>query len=105
MAAEPKTGRDKPGDQHDIFDGLPALVAVRIDALLAALGLGRHVADEVLQRAHGADPAAEEAAEKQRGKQNDEAPEQPAIEGMASEGIHNATSGSHSKKSRTGPRI
>ena len=75
------------GDQHHIFDRLPALVAIRLDALLAALRLGRHVAHEVLQRAHGANPAAEEAAQKQRGQQNDQAPQQPAIESVAGQRV------------------
>ena len=82
-----EAGGDQAGDQDDIFDGLPALVAVGIDALLAALGFGRQVADEVLKGAHGADPAAEEAAQKERGQQDEQAPEQAAIEGVAGQGI------------------
>ena len=70
----------QPGNQHNIFDGLPALVAVGLDALLAALGLRGHIAHKVLQRAHGADPAAEEAPQKERGQQDHQAPDQPAIE-------------------------
>ncbi len=61
-----RTQQSRPAMQHDIFDGLPALVAVRFDALLAALSFGAHIAEQMLQRAHGADPSAEEAAQKER---------------------------------------
>ena len=90
---EPADGRraedrgHQPGDQHDVFARLPALVSVGLDALLAALGLRGQVADEVLQRAHGADPAAKKAAQKERGQQDDQAPEQPAIERVAGQRI------------------
>ena len=57
----------QPRDQHHILDRLPALIAIRLDALLAAFRLRWHVADKMLQRAHGADPAAEESPQKQRG--------------------------------------
>ncbi len=75
------------GDEDDVLCCLPALVAVRFDALLAALGFRRHVAHEMLQRAHRADPAAEETSQKKRGQQNDEAPQQPAIERVRSQRI------------------
>ena len=90
---EPADGRraeergHQPGDQHHILDRLPALVAVGFDALLAALGLRGQVADEVLQRAHGADPAAEKTAQKERGQQDDQAPEQAAIERVAGQRV------------------
>ena len=41
----------------------------------------------MLQRAHGADPAAEEAAQKQRGQQDEQAPEQAAVERVAGQGV------------------
>ena len=82
-----EAGGDESCDEDDVFAGLPAFVAVGIDALLAAFGLGGQIADEVLQRAHGADPAAEEAAQKESGQQNDQAPQQAAIEGVTGEGV------------------
>src|SRR5208283_2684306 len=60
---------------------------VGIDALLAALGLGWQAADEVLQRAHGADPAAEEAAQEERRHKDNQAPQQTAIESVAAERV------------------
>ena len=41
----------------------------------------------MLQRAHGADPAAEEAAQKERRQQDNQAPEQAAIEGVTGQRI------------------
>ncbi len=90
---EPADGRraesrsHQPGNQHHIFPRLPALVSIGLDALLAAFGLRGQVADEVLQRAHGADPAAEKAAQKERGQQDDQAPDQPAIERVAGQRV------------------
>ena len=75
------------GDQHNVFARLPSLVAIRLNALLAALGLRGHIAHEVLQRAHGADPAAEEAPQKECRHEYDEAPDQPAIQRMASQRV------------------
>jgi hypothetical protein len=41
----------------------------------------------MIQSAHGADPATEEAAEEKGGNENNETPEQPAVEGAAGESI------------------
>ena len=73
---------DQAGDQHHIFAGLPALVAIGLQTPLATLGLRRHIADKVLQRAHGTDPAAKKAAQKERGHEDDQAPDESAIERM-----------------------
>jgi hypothetical protein len=40
-----------------------------------------------VEGSEGADPAAEEAAEEKRGHDDDEAPEEPAVEGAAAEGV------------------
>src|SRR5579872_6185765 len=53
------------GDENHVLQGLPALVAIRLDALLAALRFRRQVAEPVLQGAHRADPATEEPAKKE----------------------------------------
>jgi hypothetical protein len=82
-----EAGGDKTGEKYNVLAGLPAFVAIGVDALLATLGFRRHVADEMLQRPHGADPSAEKAAKKERGNENDEREEEAAIEGMASEGV------------------
>ena len=90
---EPADGRrtenrgHQPGDQHHIFARLPALISIGINALLAALGLRRQTANEVLQRAHGADPAAEKPPQKERRQQDNQAPDQAAIEGVAGQRI------------------
>ena len=82
-----EAGGDKTGEKYNVLARLPALVAIGVNALFAALGFRRHVADEMLQRPHGADPSAEKAAKKERGNEDDEREEEAAIEGMASEGV------------------
>ena len=83
-----EAGGNQPSEQDGILSRLPALIPVCLDALLAALGLGGHVADEVLQRAHGADPAAEKAPQKERGNQDEQAPQQAAVESVAGQRVH-----------------
>ena len=82
-----EAGSDQPSDQDNIFSCLPALIAIRLYTLFAALGLGGHVTDKVLQRTHGTNPPAEEAAKKQRWQKNDQAPQQAAIKSVAGKRI------------------
>ncbi len=59
---------------------LPLLVAVRLDELRAALGVRLQAADEVVQRAQRADPAAERPADEDGEEQEGDRPQEVAVE-------------------------
>ncbi len=84
---------EKCGHQHDhqdvVLGGLPRLVAVRLNQILAALGVPLQVAEEVIERAHRTDPAAEEAAEEHSRDKNDEAEKQSLVKGAGGECVGN----------------
>ena len=71
---------------------LRALVGVRLVRLDARAPrpclLGKSHAEEVVERAEGADPAAEDAPEDQREREQPDAPEQPAVDGVRRQQRH-----------------
>ena len=83
----PKSAATIIADEDDVFDLVDALVAVRLDAdFLLVAALAQEPADEVMQDAVGANPVAEDAAEEERRDQEDEAPEQPLVNGVRGDG-------------------
>ena len=83
----PEAGGNEAGDQHDVFDCLPAFIAIGFDALLAAFPFGLEAADQVLQGAHRADPSAEEATEEECRYEDNEAKDQASIDCMRSQRV------------------
>jgi len=85
--ASAKERGDQQRGQDVVLERLPGLVAIRIEECMAPLACGFEIAEEVIQSSQRTDPAAEEAAEKKSGNQNNEAPQQPAIQGVSRQGI------------------
>ena len=73
-----------------VLRGLPALVTIRLNHLLATLGFGFEAAEEVMKRTHWADPTAEKPANEESGDEDEQAPEQTVIESATGKSVGKA---------------
>ena len=69
------------------------MVAVAIEEAAASFGFRGDAAEEVVQGAERADPAAEEAAEEDGGDEDDEAPQEALVKGAGGEGVEEGDEG------------